>query len=49
MAAKCRKCHTEVRDCPTCKGSGKVSWTFGNCTTCNGTGKTCNEHGKHWL
>lgn len=48
MAAKCRKCHRELRDCPTCRGKGKVGGMFGNCTSCNGTGLQCNEHGKHW-
>lgn len=48
MAAKCHKCHKELRDCPTCRGKGKVGGMFGNCTSCNGTGVQCNEHGKHW-
>jgi hypothetical protein len=50
MAVKCRKCNKEVKDCSTCRGTGKVGGIFGssNCTRCDGTGKQCNEHGKHW-
>lgn len=50
VAAKCRKCNKEVKDCSICRGGGTVS-TFGSrtkCTRCDGTGKQCNEHGKHW-
>lgn len=50
MAAKCRKCNKEVRDCGTCRGQGTVGGIGGrsNCTRCDGTGKQCLEHGKHW-
>lgn len=31
--------------CSTCKGAGKVQWTFGNCTACHGQGgKPCAQH-----
>ena len=51
MAAKCRKCNNEVRDCNACKGSGSISQIGGrmSCSQCDGSGKQCvNGHGKHW-
>ncbi len=31
--------------CSTCKGTGKVQWTFGSCTKCHGQGgKPCAQH-----
>jgi len=48
----CRKCKSELIDCPRCKGRGRVgggvltsSYT---CKHCNGTGKLCPKHGTNF-
>ena len=46
--AKCRRCHGDTIRCDTCKGAGKVQWTFGGCTTCDGSGHVCPSDGKYW-
>lgn len=50
MAAKCRKCNKEVKDCNICKGVGDIKTlaSRSKCSRCDGTGKQCNEHGKNW-
>jgi hypothetical protein len=51
--AKCEKnmCDKELQTCPSCKGKGTTTNTFGatvHCSTCGDTGLVCPDHGRYW-
>lgn len=49
-AEECRKCHSTITICPSCKNKPGQS-ILGDrltCNKCNGTGGVCGTHGGYW-
>jgi len=52
----CRRCHSRLSLCLTCRGHGTViqgsidvGYSEVDCSSCRGTGKVCPNHGAAWI